>query len=69
MNLFGPWLFSYSPCGGRDAHSRQRIPLSALSPNVTSALRFSRPSGRIHLSRVAICRPQEAHCSGSCLMQ
>jgi hypothetical protein len=25
------------------------------------------PSGRTHLSRVAICLSHEAHCSGSCL--
>ena len=44
------------------------MPPSALSRKVTSAPRFSVPSGRRHLSRVAIWRSQEAHCSGSCLM-
>jgi hypothetical protein len=48
--------------------SRHRMPPSALSRNVTSSTRFCVPSGRTYLSRVAICRPQEAHCSGSCLI-
>jgi len=45
----------------------QRIAPSALSRKVTSAPRFSVPSGNTQVSRVAICRSQEAHCSGSCL--
>ena len=54
-------------CVEREAHSKQRISPSALSRNVSSTLRFSVPSGKTQRSRVAICRPQEAHCSGSCL--
>jgi hypothetical protein len=47
--------------------SVQRIPPSALSRKVTSAPRFCESSGRTQVSRVAIWRPQAAHCSGSCL--
>jgi hypothetical protein len=46
----------------------QRIPPSALSRKVTSTPRFSVPSGRTQVSRVAICLLHEEHCSGCCLM-
>ena len=43
------------------------ILLSALSRKVTSTPRFSVPSGKTQVSRVAIWQSQEAHYSGSCL--
>ena len=44
------------------------MPPSALSRKVTSAPRFSVPSGRMRVSGVAICLLQDPHRSGSRLM-